>query len=272
MHPNHKGLSVAVNGATISYEDTGGSGMPVIFIHGFPFSKSTWKPQIEFLKKQYRVIAYDIRGFGSSTLGDEVTSIDLFATDLVQFMDVLKISKAVVCGLSMGGYILMNAVSRFPERFEAIILSDTQCIADSNEAREKRNQTIDQIEAKGLKEFAEAYVKNMFTVQTLENKKEVVEEVKQIILATSPQSITATLKALAHRRESCTLLKHVSVPALIICGKEDTVTPLSQSELLFNTLGDAQLHTIDNAAHLSNLEQPKIFNEHIHNFLPGFIS
>lgn len=265
-------LTATVNGITLSYEDSGTGTLPIIFIHGFPFNRKTWQPQVEFLKKKYRVITYDIRGFGKSELGDEVTSIDLFATDLITLMDVLKIKKAIVCGLSMGGYILMNAVSRFPERFEAIILSDTQCIADSVEAKEKRYQTINQIEAKGLDEFAEGYVMNIFTAQTIKNKEKVVEEVKKIILSTSPRTIVATLKALAQRRESCNLLKKVSVPALIICGNEDTVTPLSQSELMFNTLPNAQLKTIENAAHMSNLEQPAIFNEHIHNFLPGFIS
>jgi 3-oxoadipate enol-lactonase len=271
MQTATKDRQVQVNGITISYEDSG-TGQVIIFIHGFPFNKSTWQPQIEFLKKSYRVIAYDIRGFGKSSLGDEVISIDLFATDLVKFMDALNIEKATVCGLSMGGYILMNAVSRFPERFDAIILSDTQCIADSEESKEKRYQTINQVEAKGLDEFAEAFVKNIFTKKSLEVKKDIVEEVKNIILKTSPKTITETLKALAQRRESCNLLKTVPVPALIICGKDDTVTPLSQSELMFNTMPNATLHSIDDAGHMSNLEQPEIFNEHINNFLPGIIS
>jgi 3-oxoadipate enol-lactonase len=267
-----KDLSIRVNGITVSYEDTGTGKVPIIFIHGFPFSKSSWQPQVDFLKKHNRVIAYDIRGFGGSSLGEEVVSIDLFATDLIQFMDALKIEKAIVCGLSMGGYILMNAVARFPERFEAIILSDTQCIADSTENKEKRYNTIEQIEKEGLDKFAEAFVQNVFCKHTLEHKKEVVEETKNLILKTSPETITATLKALAERRESCTNLKSVSIPALIICGKEDNVTPLSQSELLNNSLKNSTLRPIDNAGHLSNLEQPDIFNEHIHNFLPGFLS
>jgi 3-oxoadipate enol-lactonase len=238
----------------------------------FPFSKTSWQPQIEFLKKNYRVIAYDIRGFGASDLGTEVVSMDLFATDLVQFMEALKIEKAIVCGLSMGGYILMNAICRFPEKFEAIVLSDTQCIADSAENKEKRYKTIQEIEKEGLDKFAESFIRNVFCKDTLENKKELVQEVKNLILRTSPKTITATLKALAERRESCNLLKTVNIPALIICGKDDTLTPMSQSELLNNTLSHSQLRSVENAGHLSNLEQPEIFNEHIHNFLPGFLS
>src|SRR5687768_16230610 len=146
METTIKDKSVQVNGISMSYEDTGKGSIPLIFIHGFPFDKSTWQPQLDSLKKNNRVIAYDIRGFGGSGPGSSSISLDLFATDLIQFMDALKIEKAVVCGLSMGGYILMNAVSRFPDRFEAIILSDTQCIADSDENREKRYKTIGHVE------------------------------------------------------------------------------------------------------------------------------
>ena len=115
-----------------------------------------------FSKVSIASISYDIRGFGKSTAGAEKFSIGLFADDLIGLMDALQIDKAVVCGLSMGGYILLNAVNRYPERFEAIILSDTQCIADSPEAKVKRYKTIQQIEAGGLNDFAEAFVKNIF--------------------------------------------------------------------------------------------------------------
>ena len=202
METMHKQNSVTLHGINISYEEAGKGEIPVIFIHGFPFDKSTWQPQIESLKKNYRVIAYDIRGFGGSDLGEETISIDLFASDLIQFMDALNIKKAIVCGLSMGGYIVMNAVSRFPERFEAIILSDTQCIADSEENKEKRYKTIDQINKEGLEKFAGSFVQNVFCKETLENKKELVDEVKHLILKTSPETITGTLKALAERRET----------------------------------------------------------------------
>jgi 3-oxoadipate enol-lactonase len=267
-----KSRSVQVNGINISYDDTGNSDIPLIFIHGFPFSKAAWQPQIDSLKKHYRVIAYDIRGFGGTNLGTLPVSIDLFATDLIEFMDALDIRKAFACGLSMGGYVLMNAAGRFPERFEAIILSDTQCIADSEENREKRLKTIEQVKKDGLTGFADNYVKNVLCPNTLEKKPDVVEKVKQLILKTSPESIIRTLKALAERKETCNSLKHLSLPALIICGKEDTVTPLSQSELMNNALTNSTLQTIGEAGHLSNLEQPEIFNEHIHNFLPGFLS
>ena len=122
MKGNNKNM-IDIDGITISFDDFGKSDIPIIFIHGFPFDKSSWQPQITFFKHTHRVIAYDIRGFGASTAGTEKASISLFADDLVHFMDRMQIEKAIVCGLSMGGYILLNAVKRFPTRFEAIILA-----------------------------------------------------------------------------------------------------------------------------------------------------
>jgi 3-oxoadipate enol-lactonase len=258
---------VSVNGISVSYTDEGKGETPLIFIHGFPFNKTTWRIQSDFLKEDHRVITYDIRGFGQSTLNKEIASIDLFASDLLGLMDVLKIEKAVACGLSMGGYILMNALGRFPERFKAVILSDTQCIADSDKAKEKRNNTIKQIEKEGLKSFSEDFSKAVFCDETLKNKPVLVTEIEDLIRSTPPETITATLNALANRRENCTQLKTINLPALIMYGKEDKLIPVSQSELLFNTLQNSKLYGIEKAGHLANLEQPETFNRYLSDFI-----
>jgi len=271
MQTTGNDISINLNGVTICYDDFGKGIVPIIFIHGFPFDKSSWQPQMDFLKKNHRVIAYDIRGFGKSTANAENASIRLFADDLIKLMDALQINKAIVCGLSMGGYILLNAVTRYPEKFKAIILSDTQCIADPPEAKEKRYKTIEQIDAGGLIGFAETFVKNIFYQESLETKKELVQKIKNIIFSTSTVTITRTLNALAQRLEMCSSLNEISVPALILCGKEDTVTPPSQAEFLHSNIANSTIHCIDKAGHLSNLEQPDEFNQHLTNFIAGLI-
>lgn len=260
-------IQINVNGTTLSFDDFGVGEMPIIFIHGFPFDKSTWQPQMTFLQKSHRVIAYDIRGFGSSLAGKEKASITLFADDLVRFMDAMEIEKAIVCGLSMGGYILLNAVQRYPDRFAAIILADTQCIPDSEMVREKRSETILHIEANGLKIFADGFIKNVFTPHTLDSKKEVVESTRKIMLDTPPETVTSGLSALAERAEICTLLKDLFIPTLIICGRQDMVTPLAQSESMHSEITNSTLIIIEKAGHLSNLEQPKAFNKAIEDFV-----
>lgn len=259
--------TVDIEGITLSFDDFGKGEIPIIFIHGFPFDKSSWQPQMAFLKKTHRVIAYDIRGFGASITNDEQESMDLFSNDLVKFMDALAIKKAIVCGLSMGGYILLNAVHRFPDRFEAIILSDTQCIADTEAIKEKRSQSIVQIKAEGLDKFADGFIKNVFCQHSLDNKKVLVEVIRNIILKTPQRTVVGTLAALAQRSEMCASLNGIAVPTLIICGKEDVVTPPIQAEFLYSKILNSRLQIVENAGHLSNLEQPDEFNKILVDFI-----
>ncbi len=269
MLVNGNDIMIHTSGINTCYDDQGVGGTPLLFIHGFPFDKSMWQPQLDFFREKSRVIAYDIRGFGKSTITDEEASISLFADDLVHLMDIMEIPEVVACGLSMGGYILLNAVNRYPKRFKAIVLSDTQCIADSDEGRDKRYKTIALIKAEGTKTFSEGFVNNIFCAGSLENKKVLVEKIKQVILSTSPDVITSTLSALAKRHESCSVLGSIEIPALIICGREDKITPLSQSTFMHDNISSSVMATIDHAGHMSNLEQPEIFNEHLSNFISG---
>ena len=143
-------LTLPVYNLQISYDDVGEGSIPVIFLHGYPFDKSMWQGQLDFLQKTHRLIAIDIRGFGESTDEESYLSMDTFGNDLMQFMDKLGLEKAIICGLSMGGYIALNVVKRFPEKFKALILCDTQCIADTPEAKTKRFKTIGSIDAAHL--------------------------------------------------------------------------------------------------------------------------
>jgi 3-oxoadipate enol-lactonase len=260
-------LTIEVNDFNLSYDDLGEGRYPIIFLHGFPFDKSMWNEQCEFLKSSYRLIACDIRGFGKST--DEVTplSMSLFADDLILFMDKLGIDKAIICGLSMGGFIALNAVKRFPERFEGLILCDTQCIADTAEVKEQRLKDIIEIDNEGVTNFNEKFIKKVFHEDSFVNKKELVENLRNIVFANSKHVISQGLLALAVRTETCSTLSNIKIPTLIICGREDAVTPLAQSEYMKSHIEGSILKVIDNTGHVSNLEQPKEFNECLSEFL-----
>lgn len=264
-------LITRVNNFDLSYDDLGEGAVPIIFLHGFPFSKSMWQVQLDFLKPSNRVIACDIRGFGNSKDEESVMSMDLFGDDLIQFMDRLNIDKAVVCGLSMGGYIALNVCKRYAERLEALVLCDTQCIADSPEGKAKRYKLIDEIALNGTGNFTEGFIKNVFHKDSLTGKKEVVEELRKVIVSNSKHVITTGLKALAERSETCSGLNKITVPTLIICGREDQVTTLAQSEFMNQNIEGSILRIIDDAGHVSNLEQADEFNKHLQDFLKKLI-
>jgi len=263
-YPN---IMLDVNDMRLSYNDVGTASIPIVFLHGFPFDKSMWQAQLTCLKNTQRAIAYDIRGFGKSTGEKTHLSIPLFATDLIAFMDELKIEKAILCGLSMGGFIALNAIKRFPERFEALILCDTQCIADTPEVKKNRLTAIQQINRDGAATFNEKFVKSIFHPDSLTDKTALVEGLRQVIFANTKDIITAGLTALAERSETCSTLAAIRVPTLLICGRADKVTPLSESEFMHAHIEGAHLKIIENAGHVSNLEQPAAFNAHIMEFL-----
>ncbi len=256
-----------VNNISLSYNYAGEGLIPVLFLHGFPFDKTMWSEQIEHLKDSFCVIALDIRGFGKSKDEKSHLSMDLFADDVVGFMDKRKIKKAIVCGLSMGGFVALNIAARFPERLAGLILSDTQCIADTAEVKTKRMQTIDAINLNGSETFKDKFVESVFHTDSLENKKEIVRSLREVVGKNSDKALTSGLIALAERSETCSYLVAITVPTLIICGREDTVTPLEQSQFMHENIKGSVLKIIEKAGHVSNLEHPREFNLHVRAFL-----
>ncbi len=260
-------LTIPVNNFHLSYDDIGEGSIPVIFLHGYPFDKTMWQIQLDYFKSPYRLIACDIRGFGKSTDEESALSIDLFADDLIQFMDKLRIDKAIICGLSMGGFIALNALQKFPDRFEGLVLCDTQCIADTVEVKEKRYKIIDEIAVDGVASFNEGFIKSVLCKDSFSNKKELVKNLHNVVFANSQHIITMGLTLLAERSETCSTLNEITIPTLIMCGREDEVTPLAQSEFMNASIKESTLRIIDNAGHVSNLEQPDEFNKHLLIFL-----
>jgi 3-oxoadipate enol-lactonase len=259
---------IAVNDIMVSYTDDGKSGAPsLIFIHGFPFNKSMWNHQVKVLKNKYHVITYDIRGHGNSDNGNENFSIELFAKDLISFMDLLKIDKTMLCGLSMGGYISLNAISDSPERFDALVLSDTQCIADTTEAKEKRMNAIKNIRDAGVEKYADESIKNLFSPESFITRKNAISDVREMIIKTSEQSLCNALLALAMRKETCSKLQEIKIPVLIMVGKEDIVTPPAAALLMHEKIKNSSLHIIEHAGHLSNMENPDEFNKQLKKFV-----
>ena len=261
-------INITINNLTVSYSDHGPDDAPVIiFIHGFPLNKSMWNIQVEALKENYRVIAYDIRGHGNSDPGIDEFSIELFVIDLLRLMEKLKIEKSILCGLSLGGYIALNAVLKHPDRFDGLILNDTQCIADTPEIKENRCNAIISIKEKGVEQYADEIIKKLFAQETFTKNKNVVDAVKEMIISTQKQSLCNTLHALAERKETCDQLPEINIPVLIMVGEEDKITPIAAAQQMHEKILNSKLEIIQQAGHISNLENPTAFYTHLVNFL-----
>jgi len=268
MRQPGKNINIKANNITVSYNDEGPDNAPVIiFIHGFPLNKSMWENQEKALKDNYRVITYDIRGHGNSELGAIDFSIDLFVKDLLCFMDALKIEKTIICGLSMGGYIALNAIENHPERFSALILSDTNCTADTYAGKEKRMNAIKSIKENGVEELANYLIPNLFAAESFNRDLKEIQDVREMIVKTSTQSLYNSLHALAERKETCGKLSEIKVPVLIIVGTEDVITPLDAARFMQSKIKGSLLRIIEHAGHLSNLENPYEFNSQLKKFV-----
>ncbi len=261
-------INITINNLTVSYSDHGPDDAPVIiFIHGFPLNKSMWNIQVEALKENYRVIAYDIRGHGNSDPGIDEFFIELFVIDLLRLMEKLKIEKSILCGLSLGGYIALNAVLKHPDRFDGLILNDTQCIADTPEIKENRCNAIISIKEKGVEQYADEIIKKLFAQETFTKNKNVIDAVREMIISTPKQSLCNTLHALAERKETCDQLPEINIPVLIMVGQEDKITPIAAAQQMHEKILNSKLEIIQQAGHLSNLENLTAFNTHLANFL-----
>jgi 3-oxoadipate enol-lactonase len=261
-------IKIKESNLTINYDDYGPVYAPVvIFIHGFPFNKHMWDMQTEVLKNNYRVISYDIRGYGGSFPSNPDFSIDTLTNDLIHLMDTLKIAKAAVCGLSMGGTIALNAVEKFPARFTALILSDTHCKPNVSETKEDRLKSLKILKEKGLRHFAEESIKHYFASTSFVRRKEEVRAARKMILNTSITSICKTLLELEQKKDICNKLAEIHVPVLIMVGREDAVTPPGEAQFLHEQIPGSTLRIIELSGHLPNLENTFEFNSHLKSFV-----
>ncbi|RQP15798.1 MAG: alpha/beta fold hydrolase [Parapedobacter sp.] len=239
----------------------------LVFIHGFPFNKNMWLPQLESLPPGVTGIALDVRGHGNSTIGHGFFSVDVFAKDLLAFLKKLSIEKSILCGVSMGGYIALRAYQIQPGAFSGMILSDTHSLADDNAAKLKRFDSIQSVLKNGRRPFSIGFVNNVFSQKSLLENRDAVDLIKSSIRRNTESSICATLLALASRTDTTDSLKDIAVPVLVVRGAEDKITTWEQAGILVSGISNAVYVEIAECGHLPNLENPETFNHEIDTFL-----
>jgi pimeloyl-ACP methyl ester carboxylesterase len=261
-------MKITLNNSITNYSEHGKpQGLPVAFIHGFPFNHEMWKPQLAALPNDVRIILYDVRGHGASDVGDGQFTIELFVEDLIALLDHLVIKKVVLCGLSMGGYIALRAFEKYPGRISGLILCDTKSESDTNDAKIKRAVTMKAIKESDADTFAENFVRSIFWEKTFDKNPDIIEAAKQMIRKNSPIGICGTLLALASRTDTTQVLTSINVPTCIIAGEYDKLAPPSSAQAMHKTIVGSELHILSNAGHMSNLENSKKFNEILIAFL-----
>lgn len=256
---------VELNGVSISYRDSGGEGTPVVLVHGFPFDSELWDPQFEALGESYRLIAPDVRGFGESDATTEY-SMDAFADDLAALLDHLQVERAVVGGLSMGGYITFAFLRRHRERIAALVLADTRPDADSAEVRARREGSQVQVRTSGGASLIDGFVVSILSEETQRERPDAVEALKRV-MDQNDDAWIGGLEAMKNRTDSSDLLSTIDVPTLIVVGEHDPLAPVDVARDMHDRIRHSRLVVVEGAGHVASLEVPGAFNAALDAFL-----
>ncbi|MEU6739150.1 alpha/beta fold hydrolase [Streptosporangium sandarakinum] len=250
------------------YTRSAGEGVPVVLLHAFPLSSAMWLAQREGLSAHCKVITPDLRGFGGSVLGDEEPSLDVMADDVARTLDREGVDRAVVGGLSMGGYVTMALCRRHPDRLMGVVLADTKASADPDQARANRERIAAAVVEDGSAVLLEEVLPPLVGRTTAERRAMVYGRVRGLVQSAPPRAVAWAQRAMAARPDSFDTLRGLKVPALVLVGEEDGLTPRGDAEAMVEAVPDGRLAVIEKAGHLSAVEQPEAFNR----ALAGFIA
>ena len=252
----------------VPFLDAGDAQSPhvLLLIHAFPVGMRLWEPVV--IPAQWRALAPALPGFdGAEPPARDSTSIDDYARWILRFMDHLRVDHAVLGGLSMGGYVAFALWRLERLRWRALVLADTRAGADSEPARAAREKLLQTIQARGTQGVADEMIPKLLGATTRTVRPQTVDHVRRLIERQTNEGVRAAVVRLRDRPDSTPLLPDIKVPALVLVGDEDEVTPPGEADRMHAQLEDARLVRIPQAGHLSCLENPPAFNAAVATFL-----
>ena len=264
------GERVTVNGVNLAVE-VRGDGPAILFIHGYPLDRTIWAPQLDALDG-WRRIAPDLRGMGESDAPDLGYGMGTYAEDLVALLDALGVERAVVAGLSMGGYVAFELLRRWRARVSGLVLIATRAEADSPDARRARDAAAHQARESGAAAIAEAMLPNLLAPASRERDPALAERVRRVMTNAPVAGIVGALSAMRDRPDSTGLLSTLEgVPTLVVAGAEDRIIPPEKARAMADRISDAEFVLIPGAAHLPTLEAPEATTRAIRTFLGSLV-
>lgn len=242
--------------ATLAYDDAGpDGGVPLLLVHGHPFDRSMWGPQLERFAAERRVIVPDLRGYGDSA--GAVPEWSVFADDLAALLDALRLARAVVVGLSMGGQIALDLWARRPGHVAGLLLADTTAAGETPSSRAERLAQAERLLAQGMDPYS---VEMLYRMVGPDAPPVVAQHVLAMMRDTDPAGAAAAQRARADRPDRTHDLAAVDVPTVVVVGGEDQLTPVPEMAAIAEQVPGAELVVVPGAAHLPNLEKPEAFN------------
>jgi pimeloyl-ACP methyl ester carboxylesterase len=238
----------------------------ILFVHGFPLDHEQWRPQLARLTR-WRCIAPDLRGFTGGAVPFGGYSMRVYADDLVGVLDAAGIDRAVWCGLSMGGYILFEVLRRHPERVRGVMLCDTKAEPDTADGKAGRDELVGVAERDGAAAIADRLLPKLLGATTRAERPEVVATVRAMASRLRVPGLVGALQAMRDRPDSGPMLEKINVPALVLGGSEDEISPAAGMRAMAQGIRAARYVEVPGAGHLAPLERPDLVNEALEDFL-----
>jgi pimeloyl-ACP methyl ester carboxylesterase len=252
----------------LAYDDHG-PGPVVVLLHAFPLNRSLWEHQIGGIGSMYRLILPDLRGHGASASPAGAYTMDAMADDVLELLDALQLTAPVVLGgVSLGGYVALSLMERYPSRFRGLILMNTRAEADTPEAAQARADLVRQIEAANdVRPVVDAMLPRVLSAATRAERPEVVSRVRSMMEASSPRGVAGTLRGMAARPDRTATLGRIGVPTLVLFGADDPITPPDVARTLSSAIPGSRQVLIEGAGHLAPIERPDATNQACLEFL-----
>lgn len=253
-------MFASINGIRMAYFRRGRAHeTTLLLIHGFPLDHRLWEAQLRGLSAGAHVLAPDLRGHGRSGLTSGSLTMDGHADDLAALLDHLGVGRAVVAGLSMGGYVAFAFWRRHRDRVRALALLDTRAEADSAAARAGRDAAAARVRQAGAAAIADDMLPKLLAPANLTDP-EIAGPVRRMMAEQPVEGIAGALGGLRDREDSRPTLSTITVPALVVVGEYDTITPPADAQAMAGGIPGARLVVIPGAGHLSPLENPRAVN------------
>lgn len=241
-----------------------GEGPWLTLSHSLASNMSMWNPQMSLLTRYFKVLRFDTRGHGHSSAPIDPYSLEELAQDSYDVFQALGIERTHWLGLSMGGMIGQTLILKYPTLFESLVLADTTSKRPDN-ARQMWGERIEQAKAEGMSAMVDSTLQRWFAEDFRSNNPAIIQEIAEGIASTSVYGFCGCCKAISHIN-TFDRLNEITCPTLIMVGENDHGTPPHMAESMKEKMPNAQFHKIPNAGHISNIEQPEIFNQYLMDF------
>ena len=259
-------MKVEANGISMGYDLEGPVDAPVVTMsHSLAANRDMWWPQMDALRKNYRVLRYDTRGHGESGTTNGPYSFTLLVDDVIALLDKLNVRKTHFVGLSMGGMIGQLLAAKHSNKLHSVTLCATACQMP-NETLQVWDERIQLVKKHGMNSISDGTLQRWFTESYLANIKAEVERVQHLIETTPSTGYAACAQAIK-KLDQLQDLARISAPTLILVGADDPSTPPAASEVIYKHVTHSKMEVVAHASHFLNVEQSKHFNEALLTFL-----